>query len=163
MPFDTTNRFIRVNRDDTRSVGAELSLGWRAVRGHSAHLDLVSQRVRIRDQIAGTAAQRPEHMPAIRANLEGAIRAGRGVTIGATVAHVGAQYCVNPETATDVRLSGQTIVGANALRSWTLGAGGLFRSMRVVLGADNVLDRPVYEQCGLPRAGRTVRIGLDLR
>jgi iron complex outermembrane receptor protein len=35
--------------------------------------------------------------------------------------------------------------------------------LRAVLGLDNVTDATVYDQCGLPQPGRTLRLGLDLR
>jgi iron complex outermembrane receptor protein len=102
-------------------------------------------------------------MPALRGTLEGAVQAGSAVRLTATVAHTGQQYCVNAETDADLRLAGQTVVGATAQRSWPLAAARAFGLMRIVVGVDNLFDRAIYDQCGLPQAGRTVRIGLDLR
>jgi len=48
VPFDTTNRFIRINRDELRSLGLETSIGWRGAAQSTLDLDLLIQRVRIR-------------------------------------------------------------------------------------------------------------------
>ena len=87
---------------------------------------------------------------------------GGGVNLGAHVTRIGSQYCVNPEAGGDVALDAQTVGGATLDRGFSLG-GGLFRTMRLILGVDNVANAAVYEQCGLPRAGRTLRLGVDLR
>ena len=44
---------------------------------------------------------------------------------------------------------------------WRVVAAG-WRSLRLVLGVDNLADAAVYEQCGLPRAGRTLRLAVTL-
>lgn len=163
VPFDTTTRFIRVNRDETRSTGAELTLGWRDLGARDLRLDLVAQRVRVLGATGGGAGQKPEHMPGIRATLDGALPVRGGVVLGARLAHIGAQYCVNVETNQDVGLSALTVASATAHRSWTLAGAAGFRALRLVFGADNLLGAAVYEQCGLPRAGRTIRFGIELR
>jgi len=37
------------------------------------------------------------------------------------------------------------------------------RASQVLASMDNVTNAAVYEQCGLPRAGRTLRLSVDLR
>jgi iron complex outermembrane receptor protein len=161
VPFDTTNRFIRINRDELRSFGLETSFGWRGAALSTIDLDLLVQRVRIRDAAADADARRPEHMPGMRAVLSGARGVGRGVVLGASVAHIGSQYCVDPGGPGSLSLDAQSVAGMTAERSWALGR-STFRRLRVLLGADNLTDAAVYEQCGLPRAGRTLRIGITL-
>jgi hypothetical protein len=100
-------------------------------------------------------------MPGLRASLDGTLPVGARVLLGASVTHVGAQHCVNPDTDADIRLAPQAIGGLTLQRSWDLG-GGAFRLLRLIAGMDNVTDAAMYEQCGLPRAGRTLRIGVDL-
>lgn len=158
-----TNRFTRVNRDDTRSIGVEALVGWRAhADGPSFTLDVVAQRVRVSDVLAGTGGERPEHMPGLRAMLDATVPVGRGVAVGAAITHLGSQYCVNPEVDAAVDLAAQTVGSLTAQRTWRI-AGAGFGAMRVVAGLDNVTNAAVYEQCGLPRAGRTLRLGVDLR
>jgi iron complex outermembrane receptor protein len=51
-------------------------------------------------------------------------------------------------------------------REWHLGganATGLLRRLRASLALDNVADAAVYDQCGLPQPGRTLRFGVTLR
>ncbi|MCC7000846.1 MAG: TonB-dependent receptor [Gemmatimonadaceae bacterium] len=161
--FATTTRFIRVNRDETRAAGMEALLGWRGGdTGPSITLDLVAQTVNIRDITAGGADRKPEHMPSVRAMLDGTMPIAAGVVVGANLAHIGNQYCVNPNSGNDDLLTAQTIGGFTAHRNFAMVAGG-FRTVRILAGLDNVTNAAVYEQCGLPRAGRTLRLGFDLR
>jgi hypothetical protein len=126
-------------------------------------LDVVLQRVNIRDRTAGGAERKPEHMPAFRATLDGTLPVGARVMLGANLTQIGSQSCVNPELDRDVRLAAQTVSGVTLQRSWGLGSGRGFGWLRVLAGMDNLTNAAVYEQCGLPRAGRTFRIGVDLR
>lgn len=163
IPYLATGRFIRVNRDETRSLGLEALVGWSGGPGApSFSLDVVAQQARIRDQGTG-AGRKPEHLPSVRAMLDGTVPVWRGVTLGANLAHVGSQYCVNPDTGTDIALGAESLVGVTAHRNWSLGTGRTFSWMRVIAGVDNLANAAVYEQCGLPRAGRTLRVGVDLR
>ena len=130
--------------------------------GRSVGLDIVAQRVRVRNLFAGGGGQKPEQMPGLRARLDGSVPVVAGVVLGMSISHLGSQYCVNAETHEDIALGAQTVAGVTAHRSWTRGGRG-FRSLRFLVGADNLLDAAVYEQCGLPRAGRTVRAGFEIR
>jgi hypothetical protein len=159
--FPGTDRFIRVNRDRTEAVGTELSVGWRGTAGAAVQMDLVGQRVRIADQLLGGSGRKPEHLPALRAMLDATVPVRAGVLVGASLQHLGAQYCVNPETDRDVGLAKQTVLGATAQRRWRF-AGAAGHGVRVLLGLDNLSNAAVYEQCGLPRAGRTLRFGVTL-
>ena len=159
-----TNRFIRVNRDATTTMGLEALVGWNGGGSKpSLTFDLIAQDVNIRDQSAGGAARKPEHMPNFRAMLDGTVPVARGISLGATVSHIGSQYCVNPDTDTDVSLAAQTLLGMTAQRSVALGSGRGFRSLRILAGVDNVTNKAVWELCGIPRAGRTIRLGIELR
>jgi iron complex outermembrane receptor protein len=159
--FPGTDRFIRVNRDRTEAVGTEVSVGWRGTAGAAVQMELVGQRVRIADQLLGGSGRKPEHLPALRVMVDGAIPMRGGVMLGANVQHIGAQYCVNPETDRDVGLAKQTVFGATAERRWRF-AGPAAHGVRLLLGLDNLSNAAVYEQCGLPRAGRTLRLGVTV-
>lgn len=159
-----TNRFQRVNRDEMRTLGIEAITGWRGgAHGPSLTLDLVAQRVTIHDLTAGGAERRPEHMPNFRAMVDGTLPLPAQLMLGASLARVGSQYCIDPDTDADVELAGQSIAGVTLHREFGLGSGRVFRFLRVLAGMDNVTNAAMYEQCGLPRAGRTLRIGVDLR
>lgn len=159
----STNRLTRVNRDEMRSAGVEAMAGWNAGHdGASLLLDLVAQQVHVREVAAGVQ-RKPEHMPNFRATLDGTVPLVARVRFGANLTHIGSQFCINPELDRDVQLSAQTVSGATLQRSWGLGHGRGFSSMRVLAAVDNLTNAAVYEQCGLPRAGRTLRVGIDLR
>ena len=159
-----TNRFIRVNRDETTTMGIEALVGWNGGGSKpSITFDLVAQDVNIKDQTAGGAERKPEHMPNVRAMLDGTVPIARGIALGANVSHIGSQYCVNPDTDTDVNLAAQTLLGVTAHRNLSLGVGRGFRAMRILAGVDNIANKAVYELCGIPRAGRTIRLGFELR
>jgi iron complex outermembrane receptor protein len=161
--FQNTNRFQRINRDETRSLGLEALVGWSGGPDRPAFtLDLVTQQVDIKDITAGGAERKPEHMPNFRAMLDGTVPVWKKVTVGANFTHVGQQYCVNPDTDSDVSLASQTLAGVTAHRTWAISGRG-FRALRVLAGVDNVANAALYELCGLPRAGRTVRLGVELR
>jgi iron complex outermembrane receptor protein len=162
-----TNLFVRINRDEIRSTGAELLATWSSspvpTRAVSLTGDLLAQHVRVRDQGAA-AERRPEHQPEVRGSVELGVPlpfALRGV---GSARYTGAQYCVHPDLETQVRLDAQTIGAIAAERSWTLGRGrGALKSIRALVALDNVTDATVYDQCGLPQPGRTLRAGLQLR
>jgi iron complex outermembrane receptor protein len=162
-----TNLFVRVNRDEIRSTGVELLAAWASsavpARAVSLTGDLLAQHVRVRDRTAA-AERRPEHQPEVRGSVELGVPlplAMRGV---GTARYSDAQYCVHPDFGTQVRLAGQTIGAIAAERSWRLGGGtSAIKSVLAVFALDNVTDATVYDQCGLPQPGRTLRAGLQLR
>jgi iron complex outermembrane receptor protein len=174
-------RFRRINRDELRSTGLELLASWRPPGARagtplaelSVSGDLLVQRVRAFDQTlaAGLPSERrPEHQPAVRGSGELEFPLPAGVRGLAMVRFTGRQFCVNPDVGRQVALDRQTMVNAVILRDWTLVRAepggrrrGLLRTLRAQLGLDNVADAAVFDQCGLPQPGRTLRLGLELR
>jgi iron complex outermembrane receptor protein len=164
--------FRRVNRDEIRSTGVELLAGWSppALRGVAFSADLSAQRVRVYDATlpAGAPNERfPEHQPQLRGSLEVGVPLF-GARLAALARHTGRQYCVHPDLGRQVELAPQTVGDAGLSREWPLGGrarGGarLLRTLRATLAMDNVTDATVYDQCGLPQPGRTLRFGIELR
>jgi iron complex outermembrane recepter protein len=70
---------------------------------------------------------------------------------------------VNPDLEQTVTLGGQARTDLGLDRSWTLRRGGALQTLRTALALDNVADRAVYDQCGMPQPGRTLRLSLELR
>jgi len=162
-----TSLFIRVNRDEILSTGIELLGEWRSsadpVRAVSFTGDLLAQHVRVHDDSAN-AERRPEHQPETRAALELGVPLGAGVRGSVMGRYTGAQYCVHPDTGGQVRLDAQTEGHVALERAWSVGRGsGVFRMLRTVLALDNATDATVYDQCGLPQPGRTLRLVVQLR
>jgi iron complex outermembrane receptor protein len=165
-------QFRRVNRDELRTTGVELLAGWVAARtggpsGLAVNGDLTLQRVRVYDRTVteGDVLRRAEHQPEQRGSL--AVTVPLPLAVSGVVAgrYVGRQYCVTPDAAAPVRLRGRGAGDAALSREFTLrGAGrSLLRALSATLALDNVGDATVYDQCGLPQPGRTLRVGIELR
>jgi iron complex outermembrane receptor protein len=162
--------FRRVNRDQIRSTGAELLAGWApaSLRGVSFTGDLLAQRVRLYDETlpAGQPNERrPEHQPQLRGSFDVGVPLPRGVRGSALARYTGRQYCQHPDLGRQVELGAQTVGDAALSRGWSLGGRGarLLSALRATLALDNVTDATVYDQCGLPQPGRTLRFGIELR
>jgi iron complex outermembrane receptor protein len=163
-----TRLFVRVNRDEIKSTGVELLAGWTSSRSNpdrsvSVTGDVIAQHVRVRDRLAA-AERRPEHQPEVRGALELGVPLPLALRATAGARYTGTQFCVHPDAGSQVRLGAQTESNLSVERVWWLGrSGGLVRSLRVLAALDNVNDATVYDQCGLPQPGRTLRVALRLR
>lgn len=162
-----TRLFVRVNRDQIRSTGVELLGMWRSsadsIRALSLSGDLLAQRVRVHDD-SSNAERRAEHQPEVRGSVEVGIPlpfAARGY---AGAGHAGPQYCANPDTGKQLKVQPQTDGNLAVERSWSLGRGdGLYDALRAVLVLNNATDATLYDQCGLPQPGRTLRLMIHVR
>jgi iron complex outermembrane receptor protein len=154
-------RFQRVNRDHINSRGLELLAG-AAIGQATLSADAMIQKVRIADPAVAGTARRMENQPAFRLGSDASVPIPAGVRARLSLDHAGAQYCVNPDLQANERLKPQTSVGGGLERLWQFGA-GLLRTLRTSVQVDNLGDAAVFDQCGLPFAGRTVRIGVSLR
>ncbi len=163
-----TNLFVRVNRDEIRSTGVELLTAWSSsprfpTRAISITGDVLAQHVRVHDRVAA-AERRPEHQPEIRGLLEVGVPLPIALRGTGTGRYIGSQYCAHPDLGTQVELEAQATGSLSLERSWTLGGtAGAMSAIRALLALDNVTDATVYDQCGLPQPGRTLRVGLQLR
>lgn len=164
-------RFQRINRDRIHSRGLELMTDWSSrpaaadgrARGVSLAADLLIQRVRVSDAaLSGTAEgqRRAEHQPAVRGSIAVAIPLPLALRGTAGVRMMGRQVCEHPELSRQVELRSQMEGQMAVTRVWrTLGS----RRARLVLAVDNVADAAVFDQCGLPVPGRTLRLAIELR
>ncbi len=166
-------RFRRMNRDEIRSRGLELIVDWNSTgsastagaRAVTLTADLLVQRVRVRDQgLAGNlpSERRAEHTPELRASLDLGVPVVMGIRAAGALRVTGSQYCQHPELGRMVQLGTQGAGDLALTREWAAGSarGG---TLRAILAVDNVSDAAVYDQCGLPQPGRTVRVGVELR
>ena len=69
---------------------------------------------------------------------------------------------VNPDLGRNQRLAPQQVAGGGVERAWPV-ASSLWSKLVASVSVDNLMDSAVYDQCGLPQAGRTLRFGLALR
>ena len=158
-------RFLRVNRDQIRTTGAEIFGSWLpARRGISISADLLMQAITVRDKTIPNGERLPEHQPEIRGGVELGIPLMFAVEGIAAVRYTGTQHCLHPDSGEFATLSSETIGNVGVQRTWQLGRGrGLLSSLKTMLALDNVTDSAVYDQCGLPQPGRTLRFGIQLR
>jgi iron complex outermembrane receptor protein len=153
-----SNRFQRVNRDRFRSSGLELTagtmLGRAAVRG-----DVTLQRARLADAtITNPAERRPEDVPEVFGSVFAGVPVGRGWETQARMRIVGATRCTNPNTSTLDTQDGARALDLGVERRW--GASRTLGPVHAALQVENVADVAIYDKCGLPLAGRTLRLTL---
>lgn len=150
-------RFRRENRSEIRSTGAELLADWRA-GAHAATGSLTLQRVRLIDPSAEGGSGRAEYQPGVAGTLDASTPLLLGLQGEAGVRFQGRQWCVHPELGREVALDASARTDVRVSRGWR--AGPLARRLRAVLALDNAADAAVYDQCGLPQPGRTLRLEL---
>lgn len=151
----------RVNRDQLRAAGLELLGAW-TVGAASLSADALLQHLRIEDPAVSGTERRPEHQPSVRLGADVTTPIGAGLRANVAAHHSGATYCVNPEQSRQQRLASQRWIDVSAEREWELRPAGLLSRLRAIVGLHNVTDRAVFDQCGLPRPGRTLRLSVSL-
>jgi iron complex outermembrane receptor protein len=152
------SRFRRVNRDRFTSRGVELTAGavW---AGTSVRGDVTVQRARIVDAtIIDPTLRRPEDVPDLFGSITAMTRLPRAVEGTVRLRMLGATRCSNPVSGGLVRQRGGASLDAGADRRWS--ASRLLGALTASLQVENVLDHALYDKCGLPQAGRTLRLGL---
>lgn len=154
-------RLRRTNRDRILSTGLELLADWR--RGDWSLLaDATLQEVSVEDPSATGGERRPEHQPGVRLGLNATAPLPLRLRALASAKYTGAQFCVHPDLETEVELDGSLSADFGVDRAWRLGAGPLLRTLRTSLSLDNVTDSAVFDQCGLPQPGRTLRFSVEV-
>jgi iron complex outermembrane receptor protein len=162
------NRFLRINRDRIESDGLELLAGLAFGEEHDRAVSLTGdalvQRIRIHDPTASGSPQRhAENNPQARGMIELGIPLPIAIRGTTNARYTGRQYCLNSETGVELTLDGATQASVALERSFPVSRSGAFRSLRALLALDNATDTAVYDQCGLPQPGRTLRLMLTLR
>ncbi|MEO9020339.1 MAG: TonB-dependent receptor [Gemmatimonadaceae bacterium] len=159
----SNRKFKRINRDQIASTGLEMLAGWSNTET-SVVADVMLQRVRATDRTATTSDRRAEHMPEFRAGVDGARSLVWGVRGTAGLDFTGPQYCLNSGSGAYDRLDSSTRGDVGVDREFGLSRsdGGFWSKVRASLRVVNVADSAVYDQCGMPQPGRTVRFGITL-
>ncbi|HET7274674.1 MAG TPA: TonB-dependent receptor [Longimicrobiaceae bacterium] len=142
----------RENQHEIRSTGIELLAGWNA-EGISILGDLMVQRVNVIDPSVPSGERLPEHMPTFRTGADLTIPVGLGVRALAAAQYTGEQFCVHPDLETKVELGGSFRADLGLDRAWD--------GFRTTLSLDNVGDSAIYDVCGLPQPGRTLRLTVE--
>ncbi|HEY0022275.1 MAG TPA: TonB-dependent receptor [Longimicrobium sp.] len=153
-------RFRRENRDRMQSTGVEL-LATTRHRALALSADLMLQRVHIHGPTAPQGQRRPENIPSARAGLDARLDLPWNLRAQSRALYVGAQWCLHAEEERMVRLKDGTRVDGGVEREWRRGR-GLAGRIRLTLDVENATDAALYDQCGLPQPGRTLRMGIEL-
>jgi iron complex outermembrane receptor protein len=156
-------RFFRVNRDRIESTGAELLAGLvfgeDRARAVSLTGDALVQNISIFDQtVAGNPSRHTENNPEVRGMLELGVPLPALVRGFANARHTGRQYCINADTGNEMTLDAKTEIGFALERRMTVSQRGAVRSVRALFALDNAGNTTIYDQCGLPQPGRTLRL-----
>jgi iron complex outermembrane receptor protein len=133
-------------------------------RGVSISADLLAQDIKVTDKTVPDGDRLPEHQPEVRGGIELGVPLFFAAEGMAAVRYTGSQHCLHPDTGEFVKLGSETVGNVGLQRTWRVRAGtGLLSSLKTMLAVDNVTDSAVYDQCGLPQPGRTLRFGIQLR
>lgn len=146
----------RINSEELVSTGIEVfftqSFGPLAVGG-----DLTLQSVDLTDPET-TISTEPENVPERSGSLRARFPVGGGVYATGEAEYTGPQFCQDPGTGADVELDGGSWLNAALSKVWRTGRGGEGRRFETSVRAENLADTALYDQCGLPRAGRLFRV-----
>lgn len=147
----------RVNSDELKSTGIEVLFA-QNVGALTLGGDLTLQSVKLVDPLQ-TTSTRPENLPETSGGAFARFPVMAGIAATARIAYTGAQYCQDPDTGTDVELEGGSWLNAVFSRLWSLPSrgGNTFRRVETRIAVENLTDTALYDQCGLPRAGRLFR------
>ena len=162
-------RFRRINRDEIRSSGLELLAGFvfgsnRERRPVTLNGDALLQNIEIRDQtLAGQPARHSENNPETRGALELGVPLPLALRGIANMRYTGTQYCLNADTGNEMTLDSQVQSDLAMERIFALSGRGGLSMLRALVAIDNVGDATVFDQCGLPQPGRTLRVMFTLR
>lgn len=162
-PIDTTYRYRRVNRDQIRSTGLELLAGYTVGR-MALETELTWQDVKV--VAPGTQGVRAEYEPALAGGVGGTLPLLAGIEAGAELEYRGRQYCSSPQPGQEdyVALDPSTQADVQLARTFRLPrTTATFQRVGLEVAVSNIIDSAVYDQCGLPQPGRTLRFQIRLR
>lgn len=157
-PAGSTARFQRVNRDLVRSTGVEVVAGYSMGRA-ALETELTIQDVAVVEP--GGDAVRAEYEPELAGGIGGSVPLWAGVEAGAEIEYWGRQFCSSPQPGREdyETLGGGTRTDLQLARTFRLpDATAAFQRIGVELAVENLADSIVYDQCGLPQPGRTLRL-----
>jgi outer membrane receptor protein involved in Fe transport len=157
-PAGSDARYMRVNRDQVRSTGLEVLAGYTAGR-LALETEATLQSVDVASP--GGAGVRAEYEPVFAAGVGGVAPLPAGIEAAAELTYWSSQYCAAPSPGQEEyrELEPGTRADLQLSRSFRLGAPrAAFDRLSLELAVDNLTDTTVYDQCGLPRPGRTLRL-----
>ncbi|NNF26119.1 MAG: TonB-dependent receptor [Gemmatimonadetes bacterium] len=149
-------RRMRVNSERLVSTGLEVmvsqSIGPVLLGG-----DLTLQSVTLTDPGTSISSE-PENLPETDGRLFAQVPLLAHVSGSIELDYTGSQFCQDPNTGADVELDGGSWWNATLSRLFQFDGRRGRRSVQTRLLGRNLGDQVLYDQCGLPRAGRSFEV-----
>lgn len=161
-PAGSTARFQRINRDRIRSIGLEVLAGY-SVGRFALESEFTIQDIEVIEP--GSPGVRAEYEPELIAGLGGTVPLFAGIEAVAEVEYLGSQYCSTPVPGAEdyEELDASTRADVQFARTFRLDRTiATFQRLGLELAFDNLTDAAIYDQCGLPQPGRTLRLQFRL-
>ena len=149
-------RRMRINSERLVSTGLEV-MASQAVGPLTFGGDLTVQSVTLTDPGTSLSTE-PENLPETEGRLFAQFPLGAGVSGTLELDYTGSQFCQDPNTGADVELDGGSWWNATVGRLFQFDSGRGRRSVQARLLGRNLGDQVLYDQCGLPRAGRSFEV-----
>ena len=154
-----STRFKRINQDQVRSTGGEV-LTITRLGPSRLSADLTVQSVRGYD--ADGSEVELEYEPSVTGKVGWEIPVGTAFRISGGLNFVGRQSCENPEVGGLQPLASSTLVDVALRRLFTFSGAGSLRRIDASATVSNLGDVIAFDQCGLPQAGRTLQLQLQV-
>jgi len=150
----------RVNQDRIQSTGLEMvaSGGWGAIQYSG---DLTLQHARQIDEESGFRSE-PEYEPDLAGGFDVATEVPWDISLAGGYRFVGRQFCLDVDSASMDRLTRTHRFDLQLRRFFVFGRRSALSNLDALVSVTNLTDDPIFDQCGLPQAGRTFRIQLRL-
>jgi iron complex outermembrane receptor protein len=112
----------------------------------------------------GREGVRAEYDPSVAGGIGGTVPLFAGLEASAEVEYWGEQYCSTPAPGEESfdRLEASTRTDLQLARTFSFRPRATFQRIDLELAVDNLTDSAVYDQCGLPQPGRTLRLQFRL-
>ncbi len=162
IAIDTPNgpRRQRVNRDRIRSTGLEIVATGALHRLEYAG-DVTFQQAWQFEE-GSDERTRPEYEPNLAARLSLAVPVVAGATVSGEYRFLGSQFCLNTDSGDLDRLDTAHSLDFQARRLFRLEDRRTFSNVDASVSLANATDRAIFDQCGLPLPGRTLRFQVRL-
>jgi iron complex outermembrane receptor protein len=150
----------RVNRDRIRSTGIEVvATGALGIVEYAG--DVTFQQAWQFDE-GNDERTRPEYEPNMAARLSLGVPVASAVTLSAEYRYVGSQFCLNTDGGGLGPLDTTHRMDLQLRRLFRLEGRRTFANLDGLISIANVTDRAIFDQCGLPQPGRTLRFQVRL-
>ncbi len=149
------NKFQRVNQGRVSATGMEIvadaTVGALALGGSGT-----LQRTRGRDALGAATAL--EYEPTVQGGLWAEAPSPWRTRLGLDLRGTGRQRYIDIDSGAYSSLSPTMQLGLRLSRAFEFGATGPWQRLDLTIAVENLADRPIFDQAGLPQPGRTLRL-----